>query len=84
SLMRDENAPIYPTNEDLKSFEQRRNLIQLRKKFKQVREKYAHDSPQTKRISLRINHLLYYLADLVVEERRIVYFAEADRRRQVG
>ncbi|KAK4214506.1 hypothetical protein QBC37DRAFT_387040 [Rhypophila decipiens] len=84
SLMRDENAPIYPTNEDLKSFEQRRNLIQLRKKFKQVREKYAHDSPQTKRISLRINHLLYYLADLVVEERRMVYFAEADRRRQVG
>lgn len=84
SLMRDENAPIYVTSEELESFEQRGELIKLRAEYKQIRKKYAHNSPQAKRVNSQVNHLVYNLADQAVKERRKVYFAEADRRRQVG
>ncbi|KAL8307040.1 hypothetical protein RB593_005776 [Gaeumannomyces tritici] len=85
SLSRDEQAPIYPTKEDLKSFEQRQDMRQLRARYAALK---ADKSPTAKQevnqIMSQISKNIEALSALVVEKRRAEYFHQIDRRRASG
>ncbi|KAK4163056.1 hypothetical protein QBC43DRAFT_320473 [Cladorrhinum sp. PSN259] len=83
-LERDPGAPIYPTAAELKSFEGREDLRELRDKYAQVRKEHAANSPQAHQAQAKIRHLIEKLSDIAVRRARVVYFQTIDRMRASG
>ncbi|KAF6806306.1 hypothetical protein CMUS01_14400 [Colletotrichum musicola] len=84
SFRRDEGAPIYPKEEDLSQWEQRRDIRGLRAKYQYVRAHSNADDPQAKRIAAQIQFIRDRLSDLQVAEDRRQYFEVAGRLRAAG
>ncbi|KAM7210532.1 Protein of unknown function (DUF3435) domain containing protein [Rhypophila decipiens] len=83
TLQRDKNAPIYPTPEDLRSFEQRRDVQELRAQ-QAASKKCSGNSKETQRITSKIQSLIRTCSRLAVERDRKAYFDEVDRLRASG
>lgn len=84
TVHRDQNAPLYPTVDEVESLEKRRDIQELVQEYKAARDEYGSDHPVTQRAVSACAHLRRKLRDLVVEEKRRDYFVEADRRRALG
>ncbi|KAK1975228.1 hypothetical protein LZ30DRAFT_638987 [Colletotrichum cereale] len=84
TLQMDENAPIYPSKEDVNSWEERNDIVQLRKEYKSMSNKLSSAHPEAKRIAARINSIRNDLEYLTVERDRDEYFKAADRLRAAG
>ncbi|KAL8284679.1 hypothetical protein RB597_008484 [Gaeumannomyces tritici] len=85
SLRRDENAPIYPTDAEVKSFEDRKDMRNLRAAYSTLKQ---NTSPEAKRealrIQARIGKLIGDLSKQKVQEKRREYFQAVDNRRAAG
>ncbi|KAH6847506.1 hypothetical protein B0I37DRAFT_354242 [Chaetomium sp. MPI-CAGE-AT-0009] len=81
---RDENAPLYPTVEDMQRLEERRDMQRLKREYEMARDGKGDSHPDTKRAFAAYAKLRSDLRKLVVEHRRVEYFKEADRRRALG
>ncbi|KPM35006.1 hypothetical protein AK830_g11561 [Neonectria ditissima] len=83
-LGRDQNAPVYPSYDDLKGFELRQDIQDLRKKYANTVAQQSSACPEAGRISARISWIIDSLSDLRVEELRKEYFRTADSLRSQG
>ncbi|KAK3377649.1 hypothetical protein B0H63DRAFT_221614 [Podospora didyma] len=84
TLKRDENAPLYPTQDELNGFEERGDMRAFRAHYEEVKAMYSSCCVEAKRIAARIFHLRRVLSGLVVQARRIEYFKQVDMRRARG
>jgi hypothetical protein len=83
SLKRDPDAPILPSEEDLQSFELRKDIFTLRDEL--AKSQAACLPRQTwNSIYMRLRNLLRNLSDQVVKLRREEYFERVDRSRALG
>lgn len=80
-LGRDENAPIYITEDDQANFEKRRDISSLRQLCIKAKESLPH---MQNTINHRINYLLQRLTTLQLELSRREYFEYADKMRAEG
>ncbi|KAL2138139.1 hypothetical protein VTI28DRAFT_7389 [Corynascus sepedonium] len=84
TVNRDQNAPLYPTIEDVESFEKRCDMQELKQKYIASRDDKGSDHLETKRALSEYLKRRKLLIDLKVQEIREEYFTEADRRRALG
>jgi uncharacterized C2H2 Zn-finger protein len=84
TVRRDQNAPLYPTVDDIKSLEKRRDWQKLNQEYIALRRDKGVDHPETKRAFGQYAKLRSDLRDLVVQDKRQKYFVEVDRRRALG
>ncbi|KAK2006506.1 hypothetical protein LZ32DRAFT_622904 [Colletotrichum eremochloae] len=84
TLQMDEKAPIYPSIEDVNSWEERNDIVLLRKEYESMRKNLSSNHPEAKRIAARINSIRDDLEYLTVERDREQYFKAADRLRAAG
>ncbi|KAK4245025.1 hypothetical protein C7999DRAFT_16762 [Corynascus novoguineensis] len=84
TMNRDQNAPLYPTIEDVESFEKRCDMQELKQKYIASRDDKGSDHLETKRALSEYLKRRKLLIDLKVQEIREEYFTEADRRRALG
>ncbi|KAL2139234.1 hypothetical protein VTI28DRAFT_5494 [Corynascus sepedonium] len=84
TLKRDQNAPLYPTIDEIKSLEKRRDMQELKQRYITARDDRGRKHPDTTRAFVAYAHLRKELARLVVEDKRHKYFAEVDKRRALG
>ena len=82
SLRRDANAPIDPTPDDLREFEQRKDVSDFRARIEAA--KLAGDSSTAKRLKSHLSSLTILLSSLKVQVRRKEYFDNVDRSRALG
>lgn len=80
-LRRDQNAPIYITQDDLNKWEKRNDITSLRAQYKEAKK---DDRLLAEGIKARIKYLLDYLEKLQLELSRRTYFEEVDRLRAHG
>lgn len=80
-IARDENAPMYISQDDEDSFEKRRDIRTLRKLYAKA---YVHDRAMVYTIYHRIEYILFRLHALKLAELRSKYFEYADRMRAEG
>lgn len=80
-LRRDQNAPIYITQDDLDKWEKRNDMTSFRAQYKEAKKEDPHSA---KNIKARIKYLLDYLEKLKLTLTRQTYFKEADRLRAQG
>ncbi|KAL7905985.1 hypothetical protein GGI35DRAFT_126509 [Trichoderma velutinum] len=93
-LRRDQNAPVYITQDDLDKWENRRDITSLRKQYKEIktvadrenvdRQKAKEASDIRSLIKSRIKYILDCLEKLRLQEMRQEYFQEADKLRALG
>ena len=81
---RDQNAPLYPTVDDIESLEKRRDIQKLFQEYIALRDDKGVDHPETKRAFATYTDLRSDLRDLIVQDKRQKYFIEADRQRALG
>lgn len=84
TLVRDANAPLYPTEEDKKSLEQREDITKLTREYEKVKAKWGSDSPDASRAHAALATRRKHILDLLVEKRRGEYLKQVDRRRARG
>ncbi|KAF6821138.1 hypothetical protein CPLU01_12565 [Colletotrichum plurivorum] len=84
SLQRDENAPIYPTKEDLDEWERRTDIQGLRFEYRTAKGSFGTDHANAKRIAAQIQAIRDRLSELTVERDRKVYFEAVDKLRAAG
>ncbi|KAJ0279468.1 hypothetical protein COL940_006734 [Colletotrichum noveboracense] len=84
SLRRDENAPIYVSQTEMRQWEGRKDIRDLRAKYKKLRETVNADDPRAKRIAGEIQAVRDNLQFLTIEEKRQQYFEKADLLRAAG
>ncbi|KAL2178984.1 uncharacterized protein P884DRAFT_195543 [Thermothelomyces heterothallicus CBS 202.75] len=84
TMKRDPNAPIYPTIDEVKSLESRRDIQELKQEYLAARDERGSDDKETKRAYAAYFSRREELVNLLVEDRRREYFAEADKRRALG
>ncbi|KAK0710271.1 hypothetical protein B0T26DRAFT_434847 [Lasiosphaeria miniovina] len=84
TLKRDENAPIYPTVDEVKNLEERSSIQQLKHEYEAIREKQGSDHRDSKRASNAYLTHKRELITLIVQGKRKKYFEETDRRRALG
>lgn len=84
SSKRDEHAPLYPTVDEMKEFENHKHMQELREKYGALRDEKGGDHTEAKRAYAKIHAARRDHARDILEEKREKYFAEADRRRALG
>ncbi|KAF0330480.1 hypothetical protein GQ607_002359 [Colletotrichum asianum] len=84
SLRRDENAPIYVSRTEMRQWESRKDIRDLRAEYKKLRETVNADDPRAKRIVGRIQGVQRSLKLLTIEEKRQEYFEKVDSLRATG
>ncbi|KAK1623312.1 hypothetical protein BDP81DRAFT_279256, partial [Colletotrichum phormii] len=82
--LHNENAPIYPKKEDIKSWEQRSDLRKLRIEYETLRRRTAADRPETKRVAAQIQSMRDKLEELTIDRDRKAYFERVDTLRASG
>lgn len=83
-LKRDDQAPIYPTAEDLQSFEERDDVRHLRAQYAAIVLDSNADTKEAKRAATETRDLIRTLSNLAVQRNRRAYFEAADTRRNLG
>ncbi|CAP71387.1 uncharacterized protein PODANS_6_2430 [Podospora anserina S mat+] len=82
TLLRDVNAPLYPTEEDEKSLRQREDITKLTWEYEQAKTRSS--SPDISRAYATLANRRKQILALMVEKRRGEYLEEVDRRRALG
>ncbi|EXM35583.1 Zinc finger C2H2-type [Fusarium oxysporum f. sp. vasinfectum] len=77
---RDESAPVYITEEEFQSFENRRDITEWRRQ----RLSLPCNSTESKAILGKIQHVKNVLEEKLLERRRKEYFRKADQLRSLG
>ncbi|KAG5793240.1 hypothetical protein H9Q69_007718 [Fusarium xylarioides] len=77
---RDQSAPVYITEEEYQSFENRRDITEWR----QQRLSLPRSSTESKALLGRIQHVKNVLERKLLEQRRKEYFEKADQLRSLG
>ncbi|CVK97728.1 uncharacterized protein FMAN_16010 [Fusarium mangiferae] len=77
---RDQSAPVYITEEEYQSFENRRDI----KEWRQQRLSLPCSSTESKALLGRIQHVKNVLERKLLEQRRKEYFEKADQLRSLG
>ncbi|KAB5513527.1 hypothetical protein GE09DRAFT_1013927 [Coniochaeta sp. 2T2.1] len=84
TLQRDERAPLYPTLDDIRSFEARQDVQSLRQALATERKKVERDTKQINRLNAQLQILIRQLSKLMVQQRRAEYFDAVNNRRIQG
>ncbi|KAK4652909.1 hypothetical protein QC762_0078090 [Podospora pseudocomata] len=82
TLLRDVNAPLYPTEEDEKSLRLRENITKLTWEYEQAKARSS--SPDISRAYAALANRRKQILALMVEKRRGEDLEEVDRRRALG
>lgn len=82
SLQRDANAPIGPSEEDLREFEQRKDVCDLRGSLEAA--KRAGDRKAATALDGQLRYIIKILSSLKVQEKRAEYFSRVDGLRALG
>ncbi|KAF9770092.1 hypothetical protein IL306_012399 [Fusarium sp. DS 682] len=78
---RDESAPVYITEEEFKSFENRRDITEWRRQRLSLGD---NNSNESRAILGKIQYVKNVLEEKLLERRRKEYFEEADKLRSLG
>lgn len=81
---RDPGAPIYISKQDLQAFEDRRDLRDLRRDYRNIVNSSSSNDLKAKQIATKILWIRRTLSDKRVTELRKAYFQEVDRLRAMG
>ncbi|RYP40408.1 hypothetical protein DL767_001708 [Monosporascus sp. MG133] len=84
SLKTDEHVPLYPTVDEIKDIENRRDVQELREQYEALRDQKGAESRGAKRAFGAYAARRRVLQQLVVNDKRQKYFQEVDRRRPLG
>lgn len=84
SLSRDEGAPLYVSQKDMDTFNNRRDIRDLRVQYTDAVAVSSSSGAEPKRICSRISWILDCLCDLKVAELRKAYFKDVDKLRSLG
>lgn len=84
SSRRDKNAPIYPTEDDLRGFEQRGDVRGFREEHRKIAETFGSQHPYTTGAAARLKKRLEVLSNLAVDKAREEYFQAVDELRALG
>jgi len=84
TLKRDENAPIYPTLDEVARLDNRKDMQKLKQACETARDDLGANDPSTQRAYAAYAKLQNDLRGLIVDKQRMEYFAEVDRRRSLG
>ncbi|KJZ79749.1 hypothetical protein HIM_00463 [Hirsutella minnesotensis 3608] len=83
-LQRDPFAPLYLTQGELDEFGNRRDVQNLRERFKAAQVEKGMQCREAHEIKARLAYIYKCLETLKLEEKRRAYFAEVDRLRASG
>ncbi|KAI1382568.1 uncharacterized protein F4822DRAFT_441804 [Hypoxylon trugodes] len=83
-LQRDPDAPLYPTEADLRAFEERQDIRDLRAQYQQVATEKSADHPDAKKIAAKIHCIRHTLSKELLEKRRTEWFRDSDKLRASG
>ncbi|KAI1439373.1 hypothetical protein F5Y02DRAFT_426290 [Annulohypoxylon stygium] len=83
-LQRDPDAPLYPTEADLRAFKERQDIRDLRAQYQQVATEKSADHPDAKKIAAKIRYIRHTLSKELLEKRRTEWFRDSDKLRASG
>ncbi|KJZ77307.1 hypothetical protein HIM_03031 [Hirsutella minnesotensis 3608] len=83
-LQRDPFAPLYLTQGEVDEFGHRRDVQNLRERYKAAQVEKGVQCREAKEIHARLTYIYKCLEALKLEEKRRAYFAEVDRLRASG
>ncbi|KAF4881055.1 hypothetical protein CGCFRS4_v015943 [Colletotrichum fructicola] len=81
---RDENAPIWPTCQDIEAIDSRQDVQKLRAEYDALKEEHGRNSSEARDAKRRLDSHVSALRKLAVSKQREEYFAHADQLRSLG